>query len=106
MYRALASPSSQEGVLAAPTRGRDGVETALAYWTALLHLLIYGLGWARPDRGLKWWYEAGKPVEEPELGFISEVWDADGQLDWFAAWFWTTSWVKSTAAMSELTGSS
>ena len=62
---------------------------ALGYWCALLHLLVYGFGWSRPDRGLHWWYGAEKPVDDPKLALISEIWDADGQLDWFAAWLWT-----------------
>jgi hypothetical protein len=62
----------------------------LAYWSSLLHLLVYGFGWSQPGRGLRWWYDAGKPVDDPKLALIREVWDADGQLDWFAAWLWTT----------------
>jgi hypothetical protein len=89
VFKALASPLTHEPVLAAPRGGRDQ-KPALAYWSALLTLLIYSLGWARPDRGLRWWYDAGKPTDDPRLQLISQVWDADGQLDWFAAWLWTT----------------
>ncbi len=46
------------------------------------------MGEARP--GLRWWFDAGKPTDDPRLQLIAEVWDADGQLDWFAAWLWTT----------------
>ncbi len=86
----LAAPRSHRPMLHAPEPGDDFVPGALAYWSSLLHLLVYGFGWSRPDRGLRWWYDAGKPLDDPKLSLISEVWDADGQLDWFAAWLWTT----------------
>ena len=62
---------------------------ALGYWAALFHLLVYGFGWSRPDLGLKWWYDTGKPTSDPRFALIHEIWEADGQLDWFAAWLWT-----------------
>ena len=77
-------------MLQAPAPGDHLGSGALAYWSSLLHLLVYGFGWSQPGRGLRWWYGAGKPVDDPRLALISEVWDADGQLDWFAAWLWTT----------------
>lgn len=90
MYQALAEPTSGRPMLQAPRRGDDFWPGALAYWSSLLHLLVYGFGWSRPDRGLRWWYDAGKPTDDIKLVSLSEVWDADGQLDWFAAWLWTT----------------
>ena len=103
-FRALASPSTCEPMLEAPRPGSD--QFATAYWSALLHLLVYSFGWARPDRGLRWWYDAGKPTDDPRLQLISQVWDADGQLDWFAAWLWTTGMIRShlTPMLTELTG--
>jgi hypothetical protein len=90
IYQALAEPSANRPILQAPKRGDDFWPGALAYWSSLLHLLVYTFGWARPDRGLKWWYDTGKPTNDPKLALLSEVWDADGQLDWFAAWLWTS----------------
>ncbi len=90
MSQVLASPRSLRPMLQAPAPGDHLGPGALAYWSSLLHLLVYGFGWSQPGRGLRWWYEAGKPVDDPRLALISEVWDADGQLDWFAAWLWTT----------------
>lgn len=85
MFRALASPLTNERMPAAPTPG-DDVYAATGYWASLLHLLCYSFGWARPDHGLQWWFEAGKPVDDdPRLQLLAEIWDADGQLDWFAA---------------------
>lgn len=90
--RALASPLTREPILEAPKRDIDVMQGPGAYWSSLLHLLIYGFGWVRPDRGLRWWYDSGKPVNDRMLRFISQVWDADGQLDWLAAWLWSRSW--------------
>lgn len=89
VFRILASPLSGEPMLEAPKRGDAGYG-AHAYWSALLNLLIYSFGWPRPDRGLRWWYEAGKPITDPRFQLTAELWDQDGQLDWFAAWLWTS----------------
>ena len=89
VYQALADPTGGRPMLRAPQRGDDSWPGALAYWGSLLHLLVYGFGWSRPDRGLRWWYDAGKPTHDLKLALLSEVWEADGQLDWFAAWVWT-----------------
>ena len=51
--------------------------------------MLYRLGWSRPDRGLRWWYEASKPVDDPTLALIAEVWDRDGLLDGYVAWLLT-----------------
>jgi hypothetical protein len=88
MFRALASPATGELMLA-PPRAVDDVLAACAYWTPLLHLFLFSFGWARPDLGLRWWYESGKPTDDARLLLVREVWDADGQLDWFAAWLWS-----------------
>ena len=73
------------------TRARRGLLAWRArLWSALLHLLVYGFGWSCPDRGLRWWYDDGRSVDDPKLALLSEIWDADGQLDWFAAWLWTS----------------
>ena len=89
MYQAAADPCGGLPMLQAPRRGEDFWPGALAYWSSLLHLLVYGFGWSRPDRGLKWWFDAGKPTDDLKLELLSDVWDADGQLEWFAAWLWT-----------------
>lgn len=90
MCQVLASPRSLRPMLQQPQPGDHLGSGALAYWSSLLHLLVYGFGWSHPGRGLRWWYDAGKPIDDSKLALISEVWDADGQLDWFAAWLWTT----------------
>lgn len=87
VHRALASPHTRERMPAAP-RPDIPHPAACGYWSALLHLLVFSLGWGRPDRGLRWWYDAGRPTDDPRLALLSQVWDADGQLDWFSAWLW------------------
>lgn len=107
MFRALASPSTNERMPAAPQRG-DDVYAATGYWASLLHLLSYSFGWARPDHGLHWWFEAGKPVDgDPRLHLLSELWDGDGQLDWFAAQLASMAAESHTfplATLTEVTG--
>lgn len=88
VFRALADPMRGTVVPRAPRPGGPFAES-LAYWTSLIALLRWSLGWARMDRGLRWWYDAGKPTSDPRLALVSQVWAADGQLDWLAAWLWS-----------------
>jgi hypothetical protein len=105
VYRALASPFTSEPILEAPRRGVDKFRGPLSYWASLLHLLVYRLGWVRRDRGMRWWCDSGKPITDPTFQLISEVWDADGQLDWFAAWLWSSKpWPGWNDAVYEATG--
>ncbi len=94
LFQALAAPSTWRPLLSSVRerlpQGQIPHAPTTAYWSSLLTLLIYSFGWPRPDRGLKWWYDAGKPVDDVRLQLLSQVWGADGQLDWFAAWLWTT----------------
>jgi hypothetical protein len=76
MYRALASPATYEPMLRAPKRGDDPHYGPVAYWSSLLHLLVYGFGWVRLDRGLWWWYQNDKPAVDDHLRPISQVRDA------------------------------
>ena len=48
-----------------------------------MHLMAFSLGWTRPSRGLRRWYDAGQPTDDPHFGLIADVWAADGQLNWF-----------------------
>lgn len=85
VYRALAAPAGWASVPAAPERGAPHAASR-GYWFALHHLLVYRLGWSRPDRGLQWWYDSGKPTQDATLRLISEVWDRDRLLDPYLAW--------------------
>ena len=85
-FQALAAPSSGAGIPAAPT-ARTEHEQSRAYWATLQYLLLRRLGWTRPDRGLRWWYDQGKPVDDSTLQLVSEVWDGDGfGADFYLAW--------------------
>jgi hypothetical protein len=90
VYQALAAPRSYSPVPAKP-RDDSPHEASLGYWTPLHHLLLYRLGWSRPDRGLRWWYDNGKPTEDPTLAFVAEVWDRDQTLDRYLAWSITSN---------------
>lgn len=103
VYRALASPLTREPILTAPAPGVQEVDGPVAYWSALLHLLVYGLGWVRPDRGMRW-YDNGKPTADRMLRFAADVWDADGQLDWFVAWLWSVPWLLEPERVKDATG--
>jgi len=103
IYQLLASPATRGRFLEAPDESGNQ-PLASAYWTPLLQLLIYSFGWARPDRGLKWWYDAGKPTDDPRLQLITQIWDSDGSLDQFAAWLWTNSNYLGQDQLEALTG--
>ena len=103
LHQTLASPFTFEQMpaLADPP---DRHPEALAYWTALLHMLIYSLGWARPDRGLRWWYDTGRPVDDPRLALLEHVWRRDGHLEDFALWLSRSTWILPLHQLAELTG--
>ena len=88
MYRALAAPSAHHE-MPPPPRPNSPLFAACIYWAPLLHLMLYSLGWANPGRGLRWWYDAGKPALDPHLALVQQLWEGDGQLDLFAAWLWS-----------------
>jgi hypothetical protein len=104
VYRALASPVTREPIPEAPAPGVQEVNGPVGYWSALLHLLVYGLGWVRPDHGMRWWYDSGKPTVDRILRFVAHVWDADGQLDWFAAWLWSIPRLLEPELLKDATG--
>jgi hypothetical protein len=84
--RALSSSRAGAVVPAAPRAG-DNQAQRLGYWTALHYVLLRRLGWTRPDRGLRWWYDNGKPTEDETLRFVFDVWDADSHgLDEYLGW--------------------
>ena len=77
IFRVLASPRSGEVFPRAPRKG-DPLWFSCGYWSCLLHMLMYSLGWARPDLGLWWWYQNDKPSNDPRLQLLSEIFDRDG----------------------------
>lgn len=89
-HQALANPKTRTPFVRAPEAGDNSWPIALGYWESVLHLLVYGFGWSRPDLGLQWWYDNNRPTDDTKLALLDELWYADGQLEWFAAWLWTT----------------
>jgi hypothetical protein len=87
VMHALHTPARWGVVPRAPLRGASAPDApVLGYWAALQYVLTYSLGWARHDRGLRSWYDAGKPTDTPSLNLLSDVWDADGNLDAYVWW--------------------
>ena len=56
----------------------------IAWWAPLLHLLLYGLGWPRPDQGLQRWDRLGRPNSDPILTTVERWWGSE--LEGFLAW--------------------
>jgi hypothetical protein len=56
----------------------------IAWWSPLLHLLLFGAGWPRPDIGLQRWIRLGRPVEDPLLATVERWWGSE--LDDFLMW--------------------
>lgn len=49
----------------------------IAFWTPLLHLTLGGLGWVRPDLGIKRWIEQKMPTDDPRLRVVRRWWGKD-----------------------------
>jgi hypothetical protein len=67
-----------------PTSGSTHAKV-ISYWSPLLQLLVFGLGWARPDAGLLRWREMGYPQSDPILRTVLRWWGTEGVLD-FLGW--------------------
>ena len=87
IFRMLAAPEAPAVFPRAPKPG-DPLWASLQYWYPLIHMLRFSLGWARPDKGLWWWYQENKPRTDPRLRVLADVYDRDGHLDGFCAWLW------------------
>lgn len=98
-FQILSAPRARHIFVRAPRVEESSWPLALGYWHSCLNLLIYGFGWSRPDRGLHWWYENGFPTDDPKLALLRQVWLVDGQLDWLAAWLWTTNQMSYAGAL-------
>jgi len=46
----------------------------ITYWGPFLHLLVFGLGWRRPDLGLERWHDLGQPADGPILTVVKRWW--------------------------------
>jgi hypothetical protein len=84
-FRALASPMTNEPMLAPPPRSDlagfgIGHIHRRAYWSNLLYLLMYRLGWDVPGAGVDAWLAIGSSAGDPTLEMIDVVWGADHAL--------------------------
>lgn len=87
LHRVVADPS-QANQLPAVTRDLS-LEQACATWEPLHYLFTALLGWESPGHGLAWWYDAGKPTDDPLLKLVHQFWDTNYLLHPYAAWAWT-----------------
>ena len=51
---------------------------ALAYWTALGHVLRFQMGWTHPAQGLAHWLDEGGDDVCDALSLVRHVWLGDG----------------------------
>lgn len=80
----VALPTSP--LVRAGERWEETFARALAYWTALDHLLRYQLGWTSPAQGLARWLDEGLPDDVRPLALVRHVWLGDGSLPRYMAW--------------------
>lgn len=84
-WRAAADPGGHHPVPVRPHQhGNIGLGDRIAWWCPLLHLVVYGLGWPRPDLGLARWWEAGRPTEDERLALLNRWWGeaTPEMIDW------------------------
>lgn len=55
-------------------RAPSRLEDATAWWTPMMHVLLYSLGWPSPAVGLYRWDEAGRPLDDRRLALVEAVW--------------------------------
>ena len=57
-----------------PAAARVATRTPWPWWAPLLQLLLFGLGWVRPDLGLARWLDGGQPDDDPVLRTVKRWW--------------------------------
>jgi hypothetical protein len=74
-WQLLQDPSGNNPAPAAPRHLGPGADNPwIAWWSPLLQLLFYGLGWPQPDLGLANWTSAGSPTDDDALRLVSRWW--------------------------------
>jgi hypothetical protein len=86
VWHVLADPGGQHLLPTRPGPETEHFET-ISWWAPILHLLVFSLGWRRPDHGLRWWFDAGRPTEDARLELLDRGWGE--HLGLLAAWLWT-----------------
>jgi hypothetical protein len=64
--------------------GFDRHAELIAFWAPLAHLLIFGLGWRRPDYGLARWRDLGFSRKDPILDVVFAWWGPERIADYLA----------------------
>lgn len=85
VHRALANPLGSEIVPGLPPAEADHRDS-LAYWLPVFYVLTYSLGWSHPQRGLKRWFDEGRPEHDDRFALLRQVWDSSDELDYMFAW--------------------
>lgn len=92
-YRALAEPRTAVVMPANPDSISHEYENLerrhrqrLAYYTALQSFLTYSFGWTRHDKGLLWWYENERIIDDARFALIRDIWVEDDTLSGYLAW--------------------
>ncbi|WNB86439.1 hypothetical protein [Cellulomonas sp. ATA003] len=62
----------------------EALTARIAHFSPLLHLLVFGLGWSKPDVGISRWIRSGRATNEPVLRAVQQWWadDLAGFVEW------------------------
>lgn len=83
MWRALSDPAR---TIAGPPAPPADFDESLGWWTPVVHLMVYSLGWQSPAQGLDAWHRMGRPLDDPCLSLIEVIWGR--HLDAMANYLW------------------
>ncbi len=86
-WLAATTPAATIAIPAAPRHVSGSRPDSIAWWTPLPHLLGYALGWLDYERGLRSWFELGRPTSDPRLALIDQWWGPSAEA--FAVWIAT-----------------
>ncbi len=83
VWRALSDPAR---TLAIPPAPPNDFDRTLGWWSPLIDLLVYALGWQSPARGLTRWMGAGRSLADSRLSLVEAVWGR--HLDAVSEFLW------------------
>jgi hypothetical protein len=84
-WQLLQDPRGDSPVPECPRPQKEGADSPqIAWWSPLLQLLFYGLGWPRPELGIRHWIDAGSPTDDDVLRLVNRWWGA--RAGYIAAW--------------------
>src|SRR4051794_17359271 len=82
--RDMRLPRNPKATYLADPHSSDEHAKIIAYWAPIFQLLVFGLGWPRPDVGLARWRERGYNQEDPILRTVLRWWGKEGVVDLIA----------------------